>query len=124
MTVVMNESQIGDLVRAPVLLRNHVVDVQVFAIFQSLVTERTPPLLSSGQLSMLIRRGWGSAPSLSPIGLEAWVIRGILLGDEPMSYDLCPRAFAKRCLALFILKDPPVPSTEGLSPILLRSPCD
>ena len=47
MTVVMNESQIGDLVRAPVLLRNHVVDVQVFAVFQSLVTDRTPPLLSS-----------------------------------------------------------------------------
>jgi hypothetical protein len=32
MTVVMNESQIGDIVRAPVLLRNHVVDVQVFAV--------------------------------------------------------------------------------------------
>ena len=67
MTVVMNESQIRAIVRTPVLLGNHVVDVKVFAVFQSLVTNRTPPLLSSDKLSTSIGWGWGSTPSLSPV---------------------------------------------------------
>jgi len=124
MTVVMNESQIRAIVRTPVLLGNHVVDVQVFAVFQSLVTNRTPPLLSSDKLSTSIGWGWGSTPPLSPVVLEGWVIRGILLGDEPMAHDLRPSKFSKCRLALFVLKDPAVLATEGLSPILLRSPCD
>jgi len=39
-----------------------------------------------------------------------------------MLNNLGPSEFPKRSVALFILKDPPVLTTQSLSPILIRSP--
>ncbi len=50
--------------------------------------------------------------------------QGKTIAAEPRSYDLRPRVCAPRRLALCILQDPAVLSTEGPSPRPLRSPCD
>ena len=40
MAVVMNEPQINEVVRAPVLLGNHMMDMRFLAIFQMLEADR------------------------------------------------------------------------------------
>ena len=69
MTVAMHKPQIHEVVRAPVLLWNHMVYVGFLAIFQVLVTPRTAPLLPVKELAIARRRGVGFRPSLSPIVL-------------------------------------------------------
>jgi hypothetical protein len=88
MTMAMHKLQIHEVVRAPVVLWNHMVYVGFLAIFQVLVTPRAEPLLPLKELAISRRRGMGFRPSLSPIVLEGRIIWGRGRGDEPMSYNL------------------------------------
>ena len=69
MAVVVYQPEIRRIVRASVLLGNHVVHVQVLAILQRLVTDGAETLLPPRQLPRATGRGWGSAPPLRPVVL-------------------------------------------------------
>ena len=66
---VMNQPQIGKVIRAPVFLGNHMVHVKLLAIIQVLVTDGALPLLSLGELPRDAGRHVRFRPSLSPIVL-------------------------------------------------------
>ena len=50
MAVVMNQPQIREVIFAPALFGNHMMNVEVLAIFQVLVAERTDALLPLDEL--------------------------------------------------------------------------
>ena len=66
---VVNQPQIGQVIRAPVFLRKHVVHMKVLAIIQVVVTDWALALLSLGQLPLAMGRHVRFRPSLSPIVL-------------------------------------------------------
>ena len=71
MAVGMDEPQIGEVVRAPLVLGHHMVDVEHLAILESLVTAGAQPLLSPGESPVAIRRRhgvWFSVVASSPEG--------------------------------------------------------
>ena len=64
---VMHQPEIREVIRPSVTLGPHVVDVDLFPIVQSLVADRTAPVLPPGELPSATSRGLGSVPSLSPV---------------------------------------------------------
>lgn len=99
------------------------VDVEPFAIVESLVTAGASPLLAPGESPVPIRHRTGGCSPLSPVALKGWVIGGIGLGDEPMAHNPRPGELPEGGMALFILKDPAVlPGSQGPAPVLLCSP--
>jgi hypothetical protein len=119
----MDEPQIGGVVRTPLLLRHHMVDVESLAIVESLVTAGASPVLAPGESPVPIRHRPGGCSLLSPVVLKGWVIGGIGLGDEPMAHNPCPGEFPEGGMALFILQDLVVPpGSQGPAPVLLSFP--
>ena len=55
----MDEPQIGGVVRAPLVLRHHMVDVEHLAMVESLVTAGALPVLAPGESPVAIRRRRG-----------------------------------------------------------------
>jgi hypothetical protein len=96
--VVMHQPEIREIIRTPVFLGNHMMHVQVFAVFQDLVTDGTEALLSPGQLPQASGRGLDSALPLFPVGLKGWVVGGIGGGDEPMPDDPQTSAHLDACI--------------------------
>ena len=119
---VMHQPEIREVVRPAVTLGPHVVDVDLFPIVQSLVADRTAPVLPPGELPRAASRGLGAVLPLAPVVLEGRIIGGMHGGDQPMADDLGPGEFPERPMPLLILKDPAVLSTADLAPILLGSP--
>jgi hypothetical protein len=81
MAVGMDEPQVGGVVRTPLLLGHHMVDVERLAIVESLVTAGAQPLLAPGKSPVAIRRRSGFRVPLSPVVLKGRVIGGIGLRD-------------------------------------------
>jgi hypothetical protein len=67
--VVVYQPEIRKIVRAAVLLGNHVMHVQVLAVVQRLVTDGAETLLPPRRLPRAPGRGLGSAPLLRPVVL-------------------------------------------------------
>jgi hypothetical protein len=123
MAGVMDEPQIPEDVRAPLLLRHHMVDVERLAILKRLVTDGTEPLLPPGEWLVALRHGVESGSPLPPIDRQGRVIGGIGLWDQPMTDHPCPGDLSQGGMALFILKDPAcLPGSTGPAPILLSAP--
>ena len=123
MAGVMDEPQIAEDVRAPLLLRHHMVDVERLAILKRLVTDGTEPLLPPSEWLMALRHSVESGAPLSPIGLQGRVIGGIGLWDQPMTDNPRPGEFPEGGMALLIHEDPAVPpGSQGPAPVLLSSP--
>ena len=66
---VVYQPQIDKVIRAPVLLRNHMVHMKGLAIIQGLVTDWASTLLSLGQLLPATGCYLRFRPSLSPVVL-------------------------------------------------------
>jgi hypothetical protein len=69
MSVGMDEPQVGGVVRTPLLLGHHMVEVERLAMVESLVTAGAQPLLAPGQSPVAIRRRPGACSPLSPVVL-------------------------------------------------------
>ena len=69
MAVMMNQPQIREVVCAPALLGNHMMDVEFLAIFQVLVADRADALLPLDELPATKRRHLGLRSSLLPVVL-------------------------------------------------------
>ena len=82
---VMHQPEIHEVLRPAVLLGPHVVDVDLFPIVQSLVADRTAPVLPPGEVPRTARRALASLPPLAPVALKRRVIRGIRGGHESMA---------------------------------------
>lgn len=119
---VMHQLEIHEIIRTPVFLGNHAMHVQVFAVFQDLVTDGTAALLSPGQLPQASDRGLDSALPLFPAGLEGWVVGRIGGGDESMPDDPRPGELPEGPRPCLLLEAPAVLSTDSPAPILLGSP--
>ena len=66
----MDEPQIDGIVRTPLVLRHHMVDVEHLAIVEGLVTAGASPLLAPGESPVAIRRRPGVGSPLSPVVLK------------------------------------------------------
>jgi hypothetical protein len=119
---VMHQPEMREVIRPSVTLEPHVVDVDLFPIVQSLVADRTAPVLPPGELSRATRRDLGALPSLAPVVLERRVIGGIRGGHESMADDGGPGEFPQGSMPFLILKDPAILSAAGPTPIFLGSP--
>ena len=119
---VVHQPEIREVIRPAVTLGPHVVDVHLFPMVQSLVTDWTAPVLPPGELLRTASRDLGSLPPLAPGVLEGRVIGGIRGGDQPMADDLGPGELPQGPMPFLILKDPAVLPTTDLAPILLGSP--
>ena len=86
----MHQPEIREIVCPPVTLGPHVVDVDLFPIVQSLVANRTAPVLPPGELPRTARRDLVSLPPLAPVVLEGRVIGGIRGGNKSMTDDCGP----------------------------------
>ena len=91
--VLMHQPEIREVIRPAVTLGPHVVDVDLFPIIQSLVADRTVPVLSPGELPRATGRVVGVLPPLAPVVLERRVIGGIRGGDQSMADDFGPGEF-------------------------------
>ena len=69
MAVMVNQPQIREVVFAPALLGNHMMDVEFLAIFQVLVADRADALLPLDKLSATKRRHLRFRSSLLPVVL-------------------------------------------------------
>ena len=67
---VVHQPEIREVIRPSVTLGPHMVDVDLFPIVQSLVADRTAPVLPPGELLRAASRDLGSLPSLAPVVLE------------------------------------------------------
>ena len=67
MAVVMNQPQIREVIVAPALFGNHMMNVEVLAIFQVLVADRTNALLPLDELSVTKRGHLRLGSSLLPV---------------------------------------------------------
>jgi hypothetical protein len=99
MAVGMDEPQVGGIVRAPLVLGHHMVDVERLAIFESLVTAGAQLSLPGGESPVAIRRRSESRVPLSPVVLKGRVIGGIGLGDQPTLLSDARRAYSNASLA-------------------------
>jgi hypothetical protein len=123
MTGGMYKPQLREHVRTPVVRGKHMVHVELFTRVKRLVTDRTAPLLPYGEGPLAPHQSVGTTPPLSPVVLESGIVRGIRLGDEPMSHHACPGKVPARGLLSLILQDPSgLSAPDGPAPILLRSP--
>jgi hypothetical protein len=89
----MHQPEIREVIRPAVTLGPHVVDVDLFPIVQSLVADRTTPVLPPGELPRATGHVVGSLPPLAPVVLERRVIGGIRGGDQPMADNFGPGEF-------------------------------
>jgi hypothetical protein len=119
---VMHQPEIREVIRPAVTLRPHVVDVDFFPIVQSLVADRTAPVLSPGELPRATGRDRDFLPPLAPVVLERRVIGGVGGGHESMADDFGPGEFPQGAMPFLILKHPAVLATADPAPILLGSP--
>ena len=69
MAVMVNQPQIREVVFAPALLGNHMMDVEFLAIFQVLVADRADAFLPLDKLSTTKRRHLRFRSSLLPVVL-------------------------------------------------------
>ena len=69
MAVLVNEPQIREVIFAPAFLRNHVMNVEVLAIFQMLVADRADAFLPLDELSATIRCHLRFSSPLLPVVL-------------------------------------------------------
>ena len=120
--VVVHQPEIREVIRPYVTLGPHVVDVDLFPIVQSLVADRTAPVLPPGELPRTTSRDVGSLPPLAPVVLEGRVIGGIRGGHQSMADDLGPGELSEGPMPFLILKHPAVLATADAAPILLGSP--
>ena len=118
----MDQPEIREVVRAPVVFGPHVVHVHVLAVVESLMAARTAPVLPPGELPHAASRGLGAVPPLAPVVLEGRIIGGMRGGDQPMADDLGPGELSEGAMPFLILKHPAVLATAAAAPILLRSP--
>ena len=119
---VMHQPEIREVIHPAVTLGLHVVDVDLFPIVQSLVADRTTPVLPPGELPRATGRVVGSLSPLAPVVLERRVIGGVGGGHESMADDFGPGEFPEGAMPFFILKHPAVLTTAGPAPIFLGSP--
>ena len=119
---VMHQPEIREVIRPAVTLGPHVVDVDLFPIVESLVADRTAPVLSPGELPRTTGRVVGALPPLAPVVLERRVIGGIRGGDQSMADDCGPGEFPEGAMPFLILKDPAVLPTVDPTPVFLGSP--
>jgi len=119
---VMHQPEMREGIRPAVTLRPHVVDVDLFPIIQSLVADRTVPVLPPGELPRATGRVVGVLPPLAPVVLERRVIGGIGGGHESMADNFGPGEFPEGAVPFLILKHPAVLPTASPTPILLGSP--
>ena len=89
----MHQPEIREIVRPTVTLGPHVVHVDLFPIIQSLVADRTVPVLPPGELPRATGRVVGMLPPLAPVVLERRGIGGIRGGDQSMADDCGPGEF-------------------------------
>src|SRR5262245_50890453 len=115
----MHQPEIRELLRPAVTLGLHVVDVDLFPIVESLVADRTAPVLPPGEVPRATGRVVGALPPLAPVVLERRVIGGIGGGHESMADDGGPGEFPEGAMPFLILKHPAVLTTAGPAPILL-----
>ena len=73
----MHQPEIREVIRPAVTLGLHVVDVDLFPIVQSLVADRTAPVLPPEEVPRTTGRVVGALPPLAPGVLERRVIGGI-----------------------------------------------
>lgn len=118
----MHQPEIREVVCPAVTLGPHVVDVDLFPIVQSLVADRTAPVLPPGELPRATRCAVGALPPLAPVVLEGRVIGRIRGGHESMADDCGPGEFPEGPMPFLILKHPAVLTTADPAPILLGSP--
>jgi len=118
----MHQPEIREVLRPTVTLGLHVVDVDLFPIVESLVADRTAPVLPPGEWPRTTGRVVGALPPLAPGVLERRVIGGIGGGHESMADDCGPGELSEGPMPLLILKHPPVLATADAAPILLGSP--
>ena len=71
----MHQPEIREVVRTSVVLGHHVVHVDLFAIVQSLVADRTESVLPPGELPWATGQTLSWVPPLVPVVLESRVIR-------------------------------------------------
>jgi hypothetical protein len=69
MAVVMNQPQIREVIFAPALFGNHMMNVEVLAIFQVLVADRADALLPLDELPTTKRGHLNLGSSLLPVVL-------------------------------------------------------
>ena len=119
---VMHQPEIREGIRPAVTLGPHVVDVDLFPIIQSLVADRTVPVLPPGELPRATGRVVGVLPPWAPVVLERRVIGGIRGGDQSMADDCGPGEFPQGPMPFLILKDPAVLPTVDPTPVFLGSP--
>src|SRR5262249_4865886 len=119
---VMHQPEIREIVCPTVTLGLHGVDVDLFPIVESLVTDGTAPVLPPGELSRAARRVMGGLPPWTPVVLERRVIGGRGGGHASMADDCGPGEFPEGAMPFLILKHPAVLTTAGPAPILLGSP--
>lgn len=123
MTVPVKESQIGEVIRAPAVLGNFMMDMEFLTIPQRLMANRTETVLLSEKRSLLTFFRGIAHPSLLPIVLQRRVVRGVILGHHPMSHDSRPGEFSECAAGFFIHEHPSVLTVfMGLAPIFRGSP--
>src|SRR5262249_11541050 len=118
----MHQPEIREILRPAMTLGLHVVDVDLFPIVESLVADRTAPVLPPGEVPRATGRVMGGLPPLAPVVLERRVIGGIRGGHESMADDFSPGEFPEGAMPFLILKHPAVLATASPAPILLSSP--
>ena len=64
---VVHQPEIREVIRPSVTLGPHVVDVDLFPIVQSLVADRTAPVLPPGELPRATGRAVSALPPLAPV---------------------------------------------------------
>jgi hypothetical protein len=118
----MHQPEIREVVCPAVTLGPHVVDVDLFPIVQSLVADRTAPVLPPGEWPRATGRAGGALPPWAPVVLEGRVIGRIRGGHESMADDGGPGAFPEGPMPFLILQHPAVLTTAEPAPILLGAP--
>ena len=119
---VMHQPEIREVIRPAVTLGLHVVDVDLFPIVESLVADRTAPVLPPGEWPRTTGRVVSALPPLAPGVLERRVIGGIGGGHESMADAGGPGELPEGAMPFLLLKHPAILTTASPAPIFLGSP--
>jgi hypothetical protein len=106
MAGVMHQPPIRAVLFAPAFLGNHLMHVQLLAIFQVLVTDWAAAVLPVDKLPATKRRPLRLRSSLLPVVLQGRIIGRIRRWHQTISHDLGPGTFPQRPPARCILQDP------------------
>src|SRR5262249_16038787 len=118
----MHQPEIREVIRPAVMLGPHVVDVDLFPIVQSLVADRTAPVLPPGELPRATGRVVGALPPLAPVVLECRGLGGVWGGAPSGADRFGPGGLSARPVPVLMRKDRTVLTTAERAPILLGSP--